>query len=203
MKKYKINYNEWNEDASPIKDDVKINVSHNKLVAQSQNANERAKWAEKNPDKQRKIASSGGQNSKTKEGRKRMSEVGKKYGPNNAVEFIPIETKRKNGRKARQNLIGDIVCEKCGRKTNIGNYAQFHGKKCREKDKVKILKKLPDKFTKSMLKEVAEKMEIMDWSRLNLLHPTCPYTKCIIKVDNPNQYNPCWYGKNKREINKI
>jgi hypothetical protein len=32
---FKINYNDWNEDASPISKDIKIKISHRKLVANS------------------------------------------------------------------------------------------------------------------------------------------------------------------------
>jgi hypothetical protein len=204
MSKYKISYNGWSDEASPIKSDVKVKTSHNRLVSQKQNALARGEWGRKNPNKSHEIAKKGGEANTTDETRERCSNLGKTYGKDNVVKYIPIETKKRNGKKyGKQNLVGEIVCEKCGRKTNKGNYKQFHGTKCREKDKIKILKKLPNKFTKGMLKEVAEKMEIMDWNKLNLLHPTCPYTKCIIKVEKPNQYNPCWYGKNLREINKI
>jgi hypothetical protein len=50
---FKINYNDWNEDASPISKDVKIKISHRKLVANSLTA-ERNK-----DDKFRKKVSSG------------------------------------------------------------------------------------------------------------------------------------------------
>ncbi len=34
--RFKINYNDWSDEASPIKSDVKIKSSHNKLVANTQ-----------------------------------------------------------------------------------------------------------------------------------------------------------------------
>jgi hypothetical protein len=50
---FKINYNDWNEDASPISKDIKIKISHRKLVANSL-------IAERNKDdKFRKKVSSG------------------------------------------------------------------------------------------------------------------------------------------------
>lgn len=204
MNKYNITYNGWSDDASPIKDNVKVRTSHNKLVAQSKNAEKAKKWREKNPDKSFEIASKGGKKSRSSSRRKIMSNVGKVYGAENAVKFIPIETKKLNGKKfGKQNLCSEIICEKCGKSVNKGNYGKSHGKKCRELDKIKLLNLLPNKFTKSIIKEIAEENDILDWVKLNLLHDSCPYTKCIIKVDKPNQYNPCWYSKNKREINKM
>lgn len=211
MSKYKISYDGWSEDASPIKADVKIKVSHNKLVSQKQNALARGEWGRKNPTKSKKIVVSGGY--KTLElgtgihglSMEEMSEHGKKnYREGKGFAKLTKKERSTIGKQyGKNNLVGEIICEKCDRKTNKGNYAQFHGSKCREKEKIKILNKLPNKFTKAMLKEVAEKMKIMDWVKLNILHPTCSYTKCIIKVEKPNQYNPCWYGKNIKEINKV
>ena len=204
MSKYKIDYNRWSEEASPIKKDVKIKTSHNKLVAQKQNALARGEWGKKNPEKALEIVKKGGENSKTPEGKARMRKIGTKYGPENAVKYIPIETKKRNGKKfGKQNLCSEIICEKCGKLVNKGNYAQSHGKKCKELDKINLINLLPDKFTKSIVKEIAKENRIKNWEQLNILHDTCPYTKCIIKVDKPNQYNPCWYGKNKIEINKM
>jgi hypothetical protein len=200
----KIDYSNWSEDASPIKSDIKIKTSHNKLVSQKQNALARGEWGRKNPDKQLKIATKGGDKSKSPERRKICSNTGKKYGAENAVKYIPIATKKRNGKKyGKQNLCSEIICEKCGRSVNKGNYAQSHGKKCRELDKIKLIDLLPDKFTKSIVKDTATENGIKKWEQLNILHETCPYTKCIIKVEKPNQYNPCWYSKNKREINKM
>ena len=204
MKKYNITYKgRWSDDASPVSNDTKINVSHKKLVAQKQNADARGEWGRKNPDKQKKIAVSGGNKSKEPHRRKQAAEIGKKYGAENAVKYIPIETKQRNARKAKKNLITEFTCEVCGRIVNRGNYHQYHGDNCREHDKINLINKLPNKFTKAMVKEVAEELGILDWVRLNILHDTCPYTKYIVKVDKPNQYNPCWYGKNKKEINKM
>ena len=200
----KIDYSDWSEDASPIKSDIKVKVSHNKLVSQKQNALARGEWGRKNPDKQKQIATKGGEAVNTPELKEKMSKIGTKYGPENAVKYIPIETKKRNGKKyGKQNLCSEIICEKCGRSVNKGNYAQSHGKKCRELDKIKLINLLPDKFTQSIVKEIAEEHGIKNWKALNIFHDTCPYTKCIIKVDRPNQFNPSWYGKNKREINKI
>lgn len=202
--RFKIKYDNWSEDASPISKDVKINKSHNKLVAQSKNSEQAKKWREKNPDKASEIASAGGKKSRSSARRKIMSNIGKQYGADNAVKYISLETKKRNGKKfGKQNLCSEIICEKCGKSVNKGNYAKSHGKKCRELDKIKLLNLLPDKFTKSIIKEIALDSGIKNWEKLNLLHDTCPYTICIIKVDKPNQYNPCWYRKNKREINKI
>jgi hypothetical protein len=204
MSKYKISYDGWSDEASPIKSDVKVKVSHNKLVSQSQNALARGEWGRKNPDKQLKLAKKGGDKSKSPERRKICSDIGKIYGVENAVKYIPIETKKRNGKTyGKQNLISEIVCEKCGRIVNKGNYAQSHGKKCKELNKIKLIELLPNKFTKGIIKDIAEEHKIKNWQSLNLLHHTCPYTKCIIKVDKPNQYNPNWYSKNKIEINKI
>ena len=70
--RFKINYNEWSDEASPISKDVKVKTSHNKLVSQKQNADARGEWAKKNPDKQKKIAISGGKASNTKEQREKL-----------------------------------------------------------------------------------------------------------------------------------
>jgi hypothetical protein len=211
MSKYKISYDGWSEDASPIKSDVKIKVSHNKLVSQKQNAIARGEWGRKNHDKSHEIAKKGGNKTLSLGtgihalSMEQMSEHGKKnYREGKGFAKLTKKERSTIGKQyGKLNLVTELICEKCGRKTNKGNYAKVHGTKCREKDKIKILNKLPNKFTKGMLKEVAERLDITDWNKLNILHPTCPYTKCIIKVDKPNQYNPCWYGKNLREINKV
>jgi len=211
MSKYKISYDGWSDEASPIKSDVKIKVSHNKLVSQSQNALARGEWGRKNPNKSKKIAAGGGY--KTLElgtgihclSTEEMSEHGKKnYREGKGIASLTKKERSTIGKKyGKQNLISEIICEKCGRTVNKGNYAKVHGKKCRELDKIKLIELLPNKFTKGILKEIAVEHRIKNWNSLNLLHHTCPYTKCIIKVDKPNQYNPNWYGKNKREINKV
>lgn len=199
----KIDYTEYSEDASPISKDVNIKISHKKLVSQKQNALARAEWGKKNPDKVKEIAIKAGELSKNDDRRQICSEVGKKYGPENAVKYIPIETKKRNGKKfGKKNLVDEIICEKCGRITNKGNY-RFHGNNCKEFIKIKLLDLLPDKFTQQIIKKVAEEFDIQNWKTLNLIHHSCPYTKCIIKVDRPNQFNPCWYGKNIEEINKV
>jgi hypothetical protein len=205
MKKYNITYKgRWSDDASPVSNDTKINVSHKKLVAQKQNADARGEWGRKNPDKQKRIAVSGGNKSKEIHRRKQAAKIGKKYGAENAVKYISIETKKRNGKNyGKNNLCSEVICEKCGKSVNKGNYAQSHGNKCRELDKIKLLNLLPYKFTKQIIREIALDNRIKNWEKLNLLHDTCPYTICIIKVDKPNQYNPCWYRKNKIEINKI
>lgn len=95
----------------------------------------------------------------------------------------------------KKNLLKEIVCEKCGNTVNKGNYHQFHGEKCREADKIRLINALPDLFTKAMIKEVANRIEIKDWEKLNITHHTCPYTEIHIKVERPNQYNPSWYKK--------
>jgi hypothetical protein len=202
--RFKIDYKGWSDDASPISKDVKVKTSHNKLVSQKQNALARGEWGRKNPDKQKQIATKGGEAVNTPELKEKMSKIGKQYGKENAVKYIPIETKKRNGKQyGKQNLCSELICEKCGRSVNKGNYAQSHGKKCKELDKIKLINLLPDKFTQGIVKEIAEEHGIKNWKALNIFHDTCPYTKCIIKVDKPNQFNPCWYGKNKREINKI
>jgi hypothetical protein len=205
MSKYKIDYNGWSDEASPIKTDVKIKTSHAKLVSQKQNALARVEWGKKNAEKSKNIARIGGNKvGKTKEGRKRMSVIGKEYGPNNAVEFIPIETKQRNGKKyGKLNLTSEILCEKCGKTVNKGNYAQSHGKKCKELNKINLINLLPNKFTQSIVKGIADENGIKNWKSFNIFHDTCPYTKCIIKVDKPNQFNPSWYSKNIKEINKV
>jgi hypothetical protein len=200
----KIDYSDWSDDASPIKSDIKVKISHNKLVSQKQNALARGEWGRKNPDKQKQIATKGGEAVNTPELKEKMSKIGTKYGAENAVKYITIETKQKNGKKyGKQNLCSEIICEKCGRSVNKGNYAKSHGKKCKELDKIKLINLLPNKFTQSITKEIAEEHGIKNWKALNIFHDTCPYTKCIIKVDRPNQFNPSWYAKNKREINKV
>lgn len=203
MSKYKISYDGWSDEASPIKADVKVKTSHNKLVSQSQNSKSAKNWRDKNPDKASEIASMGGETSKTKEGRARMSKVGSKYGVINGKKYGKIYGPINGKLYGKQNLISEIVCEKCGRTVNKGNYAKVHGKKCRELDKIKLIELLPSKFTKTITKDIAKEHRIKNWEKLNIFHHTCPYTKCVIKVEKPNQYNPCWYGKNIKEINKV
>jgi hypothetical protein len=160
-------------------------------------------WRKNNPEKATQIAKMGGENSKTEEGRNRCSKVGKKYGPENAVKYIPIETKKRNGTKyGKQNLVGEIMCEKCGRITNKGNYAQSHGQNCRELDKIKFIDLLPNIFTTSEMKKIANANNI-DWIRLNILHHTCIYISIKEKGKFPFQMNPNIYSKNKKEINKV
>lgn len=202
MSKFKITYKGWSDEASPIKDDVKVKTSHNKLVAQKQNALARGDWGRKNPEKSHQIVKKGGDANKTPESKERCSKIGKKYGPENAVKYIPIETKQRNGKKyGKQNLVGEIICPKCGRTTNKGNY-RFHGKNCRDIEKIKLIDLLPNKFTVGIVKEIAEENGIKDWKKLNIFHNTCPYVDIHIKVDKPNQFNPSWYKKNVKEINK-
>lgn len=212
MKKYNISYKgRWSDDASPVSKETKINVSHKKLVAQTSNSLEAKEWRKKNPDKSKKIAKNGGD--KTLElgigiharSKEQMSEHSKKnYKEGKGFAKLTKKEKSKLGKVfGKQNLCSEIVCEKCGKLVNKGNYAKSHGKKCRELDKIKLLNLLPYKFTKQIIREIALDNRIKNWEKLNLLHDTCPYTICIIKVDKPNQYNPCWYRKNKIEINKI
>jgi hypothetical protein len=130
--------------------------------------------------------------------KKRMSKIGKEWAGIFGFNQMTKEEQRENGLKhGKQNLLKEFVCEKCGNIVNRGNYAKSHGKKCRELDKIKLINLLPNKFTKSIVKEIAKENNIKNWEQLNILHESCPYTKCIIKVDKPNQFNPCWYGKNK------
>jgi len=129
------------------------------------------------------------------EGKKRMSELGKKWAGIYGFNQMTKEEQKEIGRKyGKQNLVGEIICEKCGRTTNKGNY-RFHGNNCRESDKLRLINTLPDLFTKQIVKETAIKLNIDDWIKLNILHPTCPYTEIHIKVEKPNQFNPCWYKK--------
>ena len=200
----KMDYSEWSEEASPISKDIKIKTSHNKLVSQKQNALARGEWGRKNPDKQKQIATKGGEAVNTLELKEKMRKIGTKYGSENAVKYIPIETKKINGKKyGKQNLCSEIVCEKCGRSVNKGNHKQFHGDNCREKNIIEFIELLPTKFTKGIAKEIAIKYEIENWEKWNIFHELCIYTKCVVKIDRPNQFNPCWYGKNIKEINKI
>jgi hypothetical protein len=208
---FKIDYSNFEEDASPIKSDVKINVSHNKLTSQKQNAEARAKWGKNNSERVSEIAALGGE-SALKLGvgihglsKEQMSQHGKKnYKEGKGMAKLTTEERSKIGKtKGKQNLVGEIVCEKCGRKTNKGNYKQFHGENCREKKIIQFIELLPNKFTKAILKETAIRYEIIGWEKWNILHELCIYTKCIIKVERPNQFNPCWYGKNIKEINKV
>jgi len=202
--RFKIDYNGWSDDSSPFSKDVKIKNSHSKLIANTQNSKKAKEWRKNNPNKSSEIAHKGGQVSNTKEQRERCSKTGKKYGAENAIKYIPLETKQRNGKKfGKLNLLKEFICEKCGLTVNKGNYVQFHSKKCREADKIKLIDLLPNKFTKSIVKHIAEENGIYDWKKLNILNENCLYTKCIIKVEKPNQYNPSWYSKNKKQINKV
>lgn len=203
---FKIDYSRWStDDTSPINSDIKIKTSHSKLVSQTNNSNAAKEWRKKNPNKASEIGKIGGELvGGSKKGKTHMSKIGKQYGKENAVKYIPIETKKKNGKNfGKKNLCDEIVCEKCGRKTNKGNYSQFHGSKCREENIIKFIELLPNKFTKSIAKKIANENKIKGWEKWNIFHDVCIYTKCIIKVDKPNQYNPCWYSRNIKEINKV
>jgi hypothetical protein len=209
--RFKIDYNGWSDEASPIKDDVKVKTSHAKLTAQMTNSLVAKEWRKKNPDKAKSIAEKGGNKTlKLKIGihnrsHKEMSEHAKSlYKQGKGMASISkLERKRLGKEYGKKNLIDEVICEKCGRSVNKGNYAKSHGKKCKELDKINLINLLPNKFTQSITKEIAEEHGIKNWKALNIFHDTCPYTKCIVKVDRPNQFNPSWYGKNKREINKI
>jgi hypothetical protein len=128
----------------------------------------------------------------------------KNYKEGKGMAKLTKEQRSKIGKSiGKQNLVGELVCEKCGRNTNKGNYKQFHGDNCREKNIIEFIELLPNKFTKKIAKDVAVKYEIKNWERWNIFHELCIYTKCVEKVDRPNQFNPCWYGKNIKQINKI
>jgi len=75
MSKYKIDYNGWSDDASPIKSDVKIKTSHAKLVANSE-------IAERN---------------KAEKFREKVSKGLKKYFGTLEDRFFNYVTKHKNG----------------------------------------------------------------------------------------------------------
>ena len=200
---FKIDYTHYNDDSSPISKDVKVNTSHNKLVAQSENSKKAKKWREENKEKASEIGSMGGNNSKKSSIRKKMSDIGKQYGKENAVKYIPLETKSENGKNyGKYNLTGNIICSKCGKTTNKGNL-RFHENNCKERDKIKFIELLPSKFTKSIAKKISEENNIKNWLSLNIFHETCSYTKCVTKIVKPNQFNPNWYIKNIKEINKV
>jgi hypothetical protein len=185
----------------------------NKNLKQRQSkATENAKeWRKQNPEKSKQIGITGGNKSKelgvgihalTKE---QMSKHAKKlYREGKGIAKLTKEEKSIIGKTfGKKNLVGEIVCEKCGRITNKGNYKQFHGENCREKNIIEFIELLPNKFTKAIAKEIAIKYEIENWEKWNIFHELCIYTKCVVKIDRPNQFNPCWYGKNVKEINKI
>ena len=119
--RFKINYNDFNEDASPIKSDVKIKTSHRKLVSQSANARARAKWGKENPEKALEIVVSGG-NKTLNMGigihalsKKQMSKHAKKlYKQGKGFAKLTKEEKSIIGKKyGKQNLCSEIICEKC------------------------------------------------------------------------------------------
>jgi hypothetical protein len=186
-------------------------ILNKNLNERQEKATKKAKeWRDENPEKSRKIGILGGNKCKemkvgihalTKE---QLSEYAKKnYREGKGFAKLTKEERSIIGKKVgKQNLVGEIICEKCGRKTNKGNY-RFHGDNCREFDKINLIDNLPNKFTKAIAKEIAEKLDIMNWEKLYIFHETCPYTECYIKVNNPNQHNPSWYKKNTKEINKI
>lgn len=167
-------------------------------------ATERAKkWREQNSEKAKEIGVSGGiECMKLRVGihaetfEIRSERAKKNYKQGKGFAKLTKDEKSIIGKTfGKKNLVGEIVCEKCGRITNKGNYKQFHGNKCRELDKIKLIKELPDFFTKSIVKETANRIGIESWEKLNILHSSCPYTTIHIKVDKPNQFNPCWYKK--------
>ena len=174
------------------------------LKERQKNATKKAKeWRKANPERAREIGLMGGETSKTPEGRARMSEVGKKYGKIYGGKTLTKEEYSENGRKyGKQNLISEIVCEKCGRTVNKGNYAKIHGDNCRELDKIQFIDLLPNIFTTSEMKKIANDNNI-DWMRLNILHHTCIYISIKEKGKFPFQINPNIYSKNTKEINKI
>jgi hypothetical protein len=197
---FKIDYNGWSEDSSPINKDVKVKTSHAKLISQTTNSNKAKEWRKKNYDKASEFGKIGGKLvGGSEDGKKRMAKIGEKYGKVYGGKFLPKDA----GKKGKENLLKQIVCEKCNKSVNKGNYAKSHGKKCKELDKINLINLLPNKFTQSITKKIAEKNGIKNWKTLNIFHNTCPYTKCIIKVDKPNQFNPSWYVKNNKEINKV
>lgn len=186
-------------------------LNRNKEERQSK-ATQRAKeWRVKNSKKAKEIATIGGNktfelglgiHSETFEVRSQRAK--KSYKDGKGMAKLTREERSKIGKTiGRKNLVSEIVCENCGKKVNKGNYAQFHSIKCREEKIINLINLLPEKFTKSIVKKIAEENKIKGWENWNIFHELCSYTKCIIKVERPNQFNPCWYGKNKREINKV
>jgi hypothetical protein len=168
-------------------------------------------WRKNNPEKSSEIALQGGNATfKKKTGihaetfEVRSERAKKNYKEGRGFAKITKEQRSKIGKTiGKQNLVGELICEKCGRNTNKGNYKQFHGDNCREKSIIEFIELLPTKFTKGIAKEIAIKYEIENWEKWNIFHQLCIYTKCVVKIDRPNQFNPCWYGKNIKEINKI
>jgi hypothetical protein len=185
----------------------------NKNVKERQkNATKKAlEFRKNNPEKASEIALKGGNATfKKKTGihaetfEVRSERAKKSYKEGKGMAKLTKEQRSKIGKSiGKKNLVGEIICELCGRKTNKGNYKQFHGDNCREKNIIEFIELLPNKFTKGIAKEIAIKYEIENWEKWNIFHELCIYTKCVVKIDRPNQFNPCWYGKNIKEINKV
>jgi hypothetical protein len=116
------------------------------------------------------------------------------------AKLTPQELSDNGTKYGKQNLIGEIVCEKCVRTVNKGNYSQFHGNNCNELQKIQLLELLPHKFTKSILIYIAKINNIENVETLNILHDTCPYTFIKSKIQKSNQFNPQWYFKNQQSI---
>ena len=168
-------------------------------------------WRKDNTERAREIGLMGGNATfKKKTGihaetfEVRSERAKKSYKEGKGMAKLTKEQRSKIGKSiGKKNLVGEIICELCGRKTNKGNYKQFHGDNCREKSIIEFIELLPNKFTKGIVKEIATKYEIENWEKWNIFHELCIYTKCVVKIDRPNQFNPCWYGKNIKEINKV
>lgn len=170
----------------------KTKAGKEKLIAASKKGSEKAAKLPTSASKLQGAKNGGKKVGGSEDGKKRMANLGAKYGKVYGGKFLPKDA----GIKGKENLLKEFVCEKCGNKVNRGNYHQFHGKKCRELEKLLLLKLLPKKFTSVQLKEIAEKNGFLKWKTLNLLHETCPYTKCIKK--GTNQFNPGIYEKTKK-----
>ena len=157
-------------------------------------------WRKDNPERAREIGLMGGETSKTPEGRARMSEVGKKYGPINGKKWGEIYGPINGKKYGKPNLVGEIICGVCGRTTNKGNYTQSHGDNCRELDKVRLVDALPNIFTSAIIDIIAEKIGILNGEQLNIKHNTCEYTEVDVLVEKPNNFKPQWYKKNIEKI---
>jgi hypothetical protein len=142
----------------------------NKNVKERQkNATKKAlEFRKNNPEKASEIALKGGNATfKKKTGihaetfEVRSERAKKSYKEGKGMAKLTKEQRSKIGKSiGKKNLVGEIICELCGRKTNKGNYKQFHGDNCREKNIIEFIELLPNKFTKGIAKEISIKYEI-------------------------------------------
>ena len=89
-----------------------------------------------------------------------------------------------------------ITCEVCGQDANTGNYAKWHGKKCKHNEIMEVFNRLPEEFTRKDVKLVIEELgapqnflrKIVNDNYLDMI-------ECFYKGTNGSMYDVPRYRK--------